>query len=156
MPRSASPFFVPKDSAEDLLEEIQLHAEAKKRLHVRRFNSALGASAEEADERLAAMRQDINLYGEYVYGHAPAKVHRYWNEQVEAVITRKVRQNKVLLLAPPNSAKSTWNSLIRTTHYLGNHPDQHLIFLTSSDDMAKTFGSSVRMTLSENERHQEV
>lgn len=156
MPRRDSPFFVPKDSADDLLEEIQLHAEAKKRRTVRRFNASLGASAEEADEKLARMREDINEYGAYVYGHTPAKVHRFWNAQVDQVINRDVRQNKILLLAPPNSAKSTWNSLIRTTFHLGKHPDHHLIFLTSSDGMSNTFGSSVRMTLAESERHQEV
>jgi predicted phage terminase large subunit-like protein len=156
MPMRMSPFFVPKKTADEVLEEIQLKAAAKQQKTARRFNPLLGSTAEEADERLAAMRADINQYGEYVYGHAPAPVHRFWNQAVDDVINRRVRQNKILILAPPNSAKSTWNSLIRTTHYLGNHPDQHLIFLTSSDDMAKTFASTVRGMLAESEKHAEV
>jgi predicted phage terminase large subunit-like protein len=156
MPPRLSPFYVPRKQADEAIEEIQLRAEAKQRKTARRFNPLLGSSAEEADERLQAMRTDINLYGEYVYGHTPAKVHRFWNAAVDDVINRRVRQNKILILAPPNSAKSTWNSLIRTTHYLGQHPDHHLIFLTSSDDMSKTFASTVRMTLAESEKHHEV
>ena len=156
MPRSASPFYVPKDKVPEILEEISVRAEAKKRTTARRFNPALGASAEEADETIARMQRDIGAYGSYVYGHKPARVHQFWNDRVDDVIHRRVRQNKILILAPPNSAKSTWNSLIRTTHYLGNHPDRHLIFLTSSDDMAKTFASTVRMTLDASERHREV
>lgn len=156
MPPRLSPFYVPKKSADEIVEEIAIRAEAKQRKTARRFNPELGDSAEEADARLEAMRSDINLYGEYVYGHRPARVHQFWNRAVDDVVNRKIRQNKILILAPPNSAKSTWNSLIRTTHYLGQHPDQHLIFLTSSDDMAKTFGSTVRMTLAESERHAEV
>jgi predicted phage terminase large subunit-like protein len=156
MTRRRSPFYVPQDAADEILDEIQIEAEAKKRQSAKRFNPALGATAEEAEDRLAAMRRDINQYGEYVYGLAPAKVHRFWNAQVDEVINRRIRQNKILILAPPNSAKSTWNSIIRTSHYLGNHPDQHLIFLTSDDGMAKTFASSIRMTFEMSERHQEV
>jgi predicted phage terminase large subunit-like protein len=102
------------------------------------------------------MRADVGRYGEYVFGLAPAKVHSYWNKAVDDVINRRIPQNKILILAPPNSAKSTWNSLIRPCFYLGNNPDHNLLFMTSSDDMAKTFGGSVRMTLQESERHAEV
>lgn len=156
MPKSSSPFYVPRDKVPEIIEEISVRAEAKKRTTARRFNPALGSTAEEADATIAVMRRDINRYGEYVYGHTPAPVHRLWNDAVDDVIARRVRQNKILILAPPNSAKSTWNSLIRSTHYLGQHPDEHLIFLTSSDDMAKTFASTVRMTLDSSERHREI
>lgn len=156
MPRSTSPFYVPQDEADAILEEIELHAEAKKKAGRRTFNPDLGATAEEAEQELARIRADVNRYGEYVHGLSPARVHRFWNKAVDDVIERRIRQNKLLILAPPNSAKSTWNSLIRPPHYLGQHPDHNLLFMTSSDDMAKTFGSSVRMTLQENQRHQEV
>lgn len=156
MPRSSSPFYVPRDSAEQLLRDIAVKAEAKKRLQRRTFNSDLGSTAEEAEATLAGMRASVDRYGAYVFGHEPARVHTYWNRAVQDVIERKIPQNKVLILAPPNSAKSTWNSLIRPCHYLGQHPDHNVLFMTSSDDMAKTFGGSVRMTLQESERHAEV
>lgn len=69
------------------------------------------------------------------------------------VILGNVRQNKLLIIAPPASAKSTWNSLIRTTFHLGNHPDESLLFFTSSDPMAKIFHSPVEAALRENEKH---
>jgi len=156
MPRSSSPFYVPGDKVDEIVDEIAVRAEAKRRKNVRRFNPALGSTAEEADERLAAMRDDINLYGEYVFGHKPARVHRFWNRVVDDLVHRRIRQNKLLILAPPNSAKSSWNSLIRIPHYLGNNPNKHVIFLTSSDDMSQSFGSSIKTTLAENERHAEV
>lgn len=156
MPRAASPFYVPKDSIDDIVEDIAVRAAAKKKLTRQTFNPDLGTTAEEAEARLAAMRQDVNLYGEYVFGHTAARVHAYWNQQVDNVINRRIPQNKVLILAPPNCGKSVWNSLIRPCHYLGQHPDHNLLFMTSSDDMAKTFGTTVRMTLQEAERHAEV
>lgn len=156
MPRSASPFFVPAESVPEIIEEVKVRAEASTRKQAKKFNPLLGKTAEEADDRLEAMRADVNAYGEYVYGYVPAPVHRFWNARVDDLVHRRIRQNKMLILAPPNSAKSTWNSIIRTTHYLGQNPDKHLIFLTSSDAMAKTFGSSIRITLGESERHAEV
>src|SRR6185436_3953885 len=107
MPKSSSPFYVPRDKVPEIIEEISVRAEAKKRTTARRFNPALGSTAEEADATIAVMRRDINRYGEYVYGHTPAPVHRLWNDAVDDVIARRVRQNKILILAPPNSAKST-------------------------------------------------
>jgi predicted phage terminase large subunit-like protein len=156
MPRATSPFYVPQDAAETILEDIALRVGTKAKLHTKSFNADLGETPEEAEAALATMRTDINRYGEYVFGHAPAKVHRYWNQQVDDVITRRIPQNKILILAPPNSAKSTWNSLVRPCHYLGQHPDHNLLFMTSSDPMAQTFGGAIRMTLQESERHREV
>jgi len=156
MPRFASPFYVPKDAAENILEDVALRAASKKKLRGVKFNEELGATPEEAAQKLQEMRDDVGKYGEYVFGHAPARVHAFWNQQVDNVIERRVPQNKILMIAPPNCAKSTWNSLIRPCHYLGNHPDHNLIFMTSSDDMAKTFGGAIRMTLQESEKHQEV
>jgi predicted phage terminase large subunit-like protein len=156
MPGRSPKFYVPRDSAPAIMEEIHLQAEAKRRKTARSYNPDLGATAEEAQEKLEAMRRDINAYGEYVYGLPPARHHRFWNQAVDDVIYRRVRQNKILIMAPPNSAKSTWNSLIRTTHYLGQNPNEQLLFMTSSDDMAKTFAGAVRTTLDQSERHREV
>jgi predicted phage terminase large subunit-like protein len=155
MPRSPK-YYVPQTDAPQILEEIHVRAEAKRRNTHRTFNPELGDTAEEADVKLKEMQRDVNKYGEYVYGLAPARHHRFWNEQVDRVITRRVPQNKILMMAPPNSAKSTWNSVIRMTHYLGNNPNHNLVFMTSSDDMAKTFASSVRTTLDLSDRHREV
>lgn len=156
MPKSSTPFYVPQDTAPEILEDIAIRAASRKKLRTTSFNEDLGSTPEEAEAALALMRRDINKYGEYVFGYSPARVHRYWNQQVDDVIHRRVPQNKILILAPPNSAKSTWNSLIRPCHYLGQHPDHNLIFMTSSDPMAGTFGGSIRMTLQESLRHLEV
>lgn len=156
MPNRTNPFYVPQDAADDILKDIEVRAEARKKFGAKRFNPELGSTPEEADEALAKLRSSVDRYGEYVFGLAPARVHQYWNRAVDDVIQRRIPQNKLLILAPPNSAKSTWNSLIRPCYHLGAHPDENLLFMTSSDDMAKTFGGSVRMTLQESERHEEV
>jgi hypothetical protein len=157
MPPIRSPLFsVPESDAEEVMRETEIRLKAKRRVKVRVFDPDLGATAEEAEERLAAIRNDINLYGEYVYGLPPADLHRLWNRVVDDVINRRVPQNKVLFIAPPNSAKSTWNSLIRPTYHLGAHPTESILFFTSSDPMARTFHSPVEAALRENEKHRMV
>lgn len=148
---------VPTSEADDTLDEIVVRYEARRRNAKRVVHPDLGTEDwAEASEKLKRMREDINEYGQYVFGLEPARVHRLWNKIADDVINRRVPQNKVLFIAPPNSAKSTWNSIIRPAHYLGNHPDHNIVFLTASDPMAYTFGSAVRSALSDNERHRQV
>lgn len=157
MPAGRPPLFsVPEADADAVMQEILLRAEAKKRVVPRTIDAALGTTPAEAEASLAAMRGDIGKYGEYVFGLAPARVHRLWNQVADDVINRRIPQNKVLFLAPPNSAKSTWNSLIRPTHYLGQHPDHNLLFFTSSDPQSKTFHSTVEAVLRENEKYRQI
>ncbi len=68
----------------------------------------------------------------------------------------ETQQKKLIIIAPPGHAKSTWLSLIFPCWYLGNHPDHSLLFLTSSDVMAGQFHGTVAAALAENERHQAV
>jgi predicted phage terminase large subunit-like protein len=152
-----SPLFrVPKPDVDTVLQEIKVRAEIKKSSVGRRFDPELGDSWEEAESRLATMRTDVGKYGEYVLGLTPADIHSLWNRVADDVITGKVRQNKVLFIAPPNSAKSTWNSIIRPAHYLGQHPDHSLLFFTSSDTMSNTFASAVKGILGDSEKHRTV
>lgn len=156
MPPQAGMFSVPAPDVDPVLQEVLVRAEARKRAVRKIFDPSLGSSWEEAQERMANIRQDINQFGEYVYGLTPAPFHRLWNKVADDVINRRVPQNKVLFLAPPNTAKSTWNSLIRPTHYLGNHPDHNLLFFTSSEPMSRTFHSAVESVLRDNEKYRTV
>lgn len=159
MPRGLprSPLYdVPAQDVDPVLQEVKVRYAAKKHFEKKLFDPTLGESFEEAERALSEMRNHVGKYSAYVYGLAPARVHRLWNNAMDDIINRRSRQNKLLIIAPPNSAKSTYASIIRPTHYLGNHPDHHLLFFTSSDEMSKTFGSTVRLALDQNARHKAV
>src|SRR5262245_8492488 len=103
-------------------------------------------------------REHLGAYGWAVHGYPPARHHQEWIDRVSALLSdtpplSDTRKRKLLIVAPPGHAKSTWLSLILPAWYLGNHPDESLLFLTSSDTMARQFGTTVRQTLAENERH---
>src|SRR5262245_6043064 len=97
-------------------------------------------------------RERLGAYGWAVHGYRPADHHQEWIDRVSDLLGGRSRR-KLLIVAPPGHAKSTWLSLILPAWYLGRHPDESLLFLTSSDTMARQFGTTVRQTLAENERH---
>lgn len=135
---------LPVPEADSVIQEILVRAKARTITKTGgKFDITLGATREVVEKKLARMRRDVNRFGEYVFGHTPELFHKYWNSAVDDIIHRRIPQNKLLIIAPPNSAKSTWNTIIRACHYLGQHPDHHIISITSSDDMAKTFDSSI-------------
>lgn len=61
--------------------------------------------------------------------------------------------HKVLFIAPPGFAKSTYLSIIFPTWYLGTFPDHHILFLTSSDTQASQFNGVIKATVTENPAH---
>lgn len=105
MPR-ASGLVVQATDEDAIIQEILVRAEAKKRKTARKHDPELGDTPEEAEARLQLMRDDINQFGEYVFGFVPTHFHRYWNKVADDVINRRVPQNKLLIIAPPNSAKA--------------------------------------------------
>jgi predicted phage terminase large subunit-like protein len=137
-------------------QEILIRARILAASSTRVYDEELGADADEAEAKLAEMQTNIGAYGDYVFGWKPEPFHTYWNDAAEDVIRRRIPQNKLLIIAPPNSAKSSWNSIVRPCHYLGQHPDQSLIFITASDSMAGNFGSTVRAALDGNPKHRAV
>lgn len=149
-------YSVPAIEADAVLREVLIRAKARKRASASSYDPELGHTAEIAAKKLAKMRKNINLFGEYVFGLKPERFHKYWNSAVDDVIHRRIPQNKILLIAPPNTAKSTWNSVIRAAHYLGQHPDQHIISITSSDDMARAWDSSIANILEHNIKYRAV
>jgi predicted phage terminase large subunit-like protein len=101
-------------------------------------------------------REDLAIYGLVAHHHKPAAVHERWIDQACDVISGRARTRKLLIVAPPGHAKSTWLSLILPPWYLGNHPDHSLLFFTSSDTMARQFGGTVKSTLEQNDAHAAV
>ena len=131
---------LPPGELDAVEREILVRARIAEIKKSRSFDSSLGSTREEAEANLEAMQNDIGRYGKYVFDWEPQPFHTLWNQAAEDVIQRRVPHNKLLIIAPPNSAKSSWNSIVRPCFYLGQHPDHNLIFATASDDMAGNFG----------------
>ncbi len=54
---------------------------------------------------------------------------------------------RLMILAPPGSAKSTYATVVAPTWFLGNRPNQRVILATYGDDLARRHGRRTRQLL---------
>lgn len=155
------PLSVPEHLREQALARVAAYAEARRRQREQERQeraAELAGSVEELEAKLAACREDPGVYGEFLFGYAPARHHRIWLRLFQQAMRGELPggRRKLLLLAPPASAKSHWLSFVFVPWLLGQRPNLRILFVTSSDDNALLYGGAVRDTLDSNDRHREV
>jgi predicted phage terminase large subunit-like protein len=77
----------------------------------------------------------------------PAAHHKYIMKHLEQVSQGAL--NRLLISAPPGSAKSTVASVLFPVFFLANHPDAQLIACSHTVELAEKFGRRVRNLISE-------
>lgn len=106
----------------------------------------------ELTRRLAQRFPDV--YALVAHGLRPAAHHRQWLTELRRAV--ETPGSRLILIAPPGSAKSTYTSLILPLWYLGNHPDRAVLALTSSDTMAGQFHRVVELAFRANAKHRAI
>ncbi len=102
-------------------------------------------------ERLrTAAHESLEVYAMVVHRLKAAKHHEPWVEDLEAV--EKGELDRLLLLAPPGAAKTTWIRMFMEW-YLGKHPSHSLLLLTTNDNQAHKFGTPLQQTLESNAKY---
>lgn len=82
-------------------------------------------------------------------GHAPAAHHRLLIRELEGVASG--RWDRLMLLLPPGSAKSTYASLVFPPWFLANRPWSHVIAASHTASLARSFGRGVRTLIEEHQ-----
>ena len=82
-------------------------------------------------------------------GLTPARHHRLVIEELEGLA--RGRCDRLMLLLPPGSAKSTYTSLIFPPWFLAQQPGSHVIAASHTASLAWGFGRGVRGLISEHE-----
>ncbi len=80
-------------------------------------------------------------------GQVPARHHRVMIRELEAVASGEC--DRLMLLLPPGSAKSTYASLLFPAWFLARHPGAHVIGASHTAGLAAGFGRGVRGLLLE-------
>ena len=102
-------------------------------------------------------RQDLNFYGEYVLKTdtgqplIPANHHKVINA---ALMDESI--DKLLIIAPPGCAKTTWTALAYVSWYTGNNPDDNVILTSVTATQASLRSVAVRDTITDNEKYKQV
>lgn len=84
----------------------------------------------------------------------PAAHHDLLIEGLEAVEAREIQ--RLLIIAPPGHAKSTYSSLIFPPWYLGRHPNERILGISTTDTLAQLYHGSVMNTLDQSAEHEAV
>ncbi|MCB8880402.1 phage terminase large subunit [Acidisoma cellulosilytica] len=95
------------------------------------------------DLGLAAFAEDVLASAE----QSPAQHHRYLMERLEAVGTGEM--DRLMVLMPPGSAKSTYVSILFPAWYLARHPRAALMTCCHTDSLASHFGRRTRALVQE-------
>lgn len=97
-------------------------------------------SAATADELLRIhARDDLTAFAKYVFGYTPAAHHKEIIRLLE-----DPERLRVLIVAPPNSAKSTYTSLIMPTFVMAKYPDLCTIMLGEAFMQVDKWGQQIR------------
>ena len=59
----------------------------------------------------------------------------------------ETRHGRLMIMAPPGSAKSTYASVVAPTWYLGREPNRRVILASYGDDLARKHGRRTRQLL---------
>lgn len=147
---------VPREQESAILAEAIARIKARQRRDFVQFDPVFGATLEEARATQERCAESLATYGQYVFGYEPQPHHQLWCDTIQKIINREIPQTKALFLAPPNTAKSSWISIINPAWYLGKYPTHNVLFLTSSDPNAQTFNLALQTNLGDNDRHSAV
>ena len=89
----------------------------------------------------------VAAFGELVFGQRPARHHRLWLEHMLAAPRPGISGSRVTITAPPESAKTTWGTVIKTAWFIGKHPDLAYGIVSAgeqaADDMAKAVANTI-------------
>lgn len=86
-------------------------------------------------------------YSKYVFGLRPDAHHALWIDCLEAVANGEIP--KLLFIAPPGHAKSTYTSIVFPSWYLGRFYNDTLISVTTTDGLGRLYGDTVRNVIEE-------
>lgn len=89
--------------------------------------------------------ESVIAFGRYVFGKKAAKHHREWLEEA-------LSGDRVAIQAPPESAKTTWMTIILMCWWIGKHPKDRNAIGSSGDDAASDMAQAVADTIENNPR----
>jgi len=95
-------------------------------------------------------RTDPAAFGRYVWGLEAAPHHRAWLDELQA------GPDRLLIVAPPGHAKSTWITMIWASWLIGINPEINIILISATAEMANAFSLTIREQVTGNPKYAEV
>lgn len=96
-------------------------------------------------------RASLAYYGAFAHGLKPAAHHWRWIDYLHDPAIERL-----LIIAPPGHAKSTWCSVLLPCWYIGNNPEHAFVLVSGTDAQARKWSLAVRDTVEHNETYRAV
>lgn len=99
-----------------------------------------------------AVRNDLGEWCRFALapqGFTPASHQIRLIERLEALERGDIPGNRLMVLMPPGSAKSTYASVLFPAWYMARHPDHAVIAASHTAELAERFGRRVRNLIAE-------
>lgn len=96
-------------------------------------------------------RRSLADFSKLVFGLSPAPHHLEWLSYLE-----DERVERLLIIAPPESAKSTYISVIFPCWYIGKYPECASALISCTATQAQEFGGAITRTLESNKEYHSV
>lgn len=110
-----------------------------------------GFSAAYEQNSIYLARKDLNTFSELVFDYIPAIHHKEITEALQ-----DESRKRVLIVVPPNHAKSTYASEVYPAWYMGNNPDHSTLLISSGKDQSIKYSSIIRATVDYNPMYAKV
>lgn len=92
--------------------------------------------------RMRAARESLPSYTRFAFGLIPAPHHSLMLDALQAVYTGAI--SRLLIIAPPGHAKSTYVSIVFPSWYLGHRYNDSIIGVTTTDRLGSLYGDTIR------------
>jgi hypothetical protein len=96
-------------------------------------------------------REELGAFAAQVFDLWPAPHHDLWVE-----LLTNPAYDRLLLVAPPGHAKSTWCTLIYPAWVIGRNPAVNILLVSATAAQAHLFSSTIRETVCANPVYQEI
>lgn len=98
-------------------------------------------------------RTDVLAFGEYVFGHQPAKHHA---ELIDFILERLAERENGIVLEPRGHAKTTWANTILLSWLVARFPNIRIGLVSNTAKQSNAFSRAIRWTLEANEHYKKV
>ena len=98
-------------------------------------------------QQLRRARADLPQFARHVFSIEPAQHHLLMLDALGAVYDGDIP--KLLIIAPPGHAKSTYASIVFPSFYIGHRYNETVIGVTTTDTLGKLYGNTIRTVVEE-------
>ncbi len=109
-------------------------------------------SRRETKDLILASRDDVLVFGAFVFGWYPASHHEEWMDFVLYNKAGLLATDDCGISAPPAFAKTNYIGIVLSAWYLGKYPERHIIYTSKTGLQAEKVSNAVRDTIEKNPR----